>query len=299
MVNRHQIEGSYNNSTSLGNNSATSINDNSYSSPRQQVDEGIVINHQEENYITSGDTPSWVQQQNQLQGTSDLPLSPAISPQRQTSQQHMNLPNTNSTFLNTHHNNRCMKTTNQNAGMVHTSNNGKPQFTINQKLNVVQKVVAHEAKYPGMSLSLRLSSMSLDQYPTKMVRNWLRQKDDLATAVKVGCGSKHTLHVHVKRKMQSLDGSNDAEAKKKVKGMVNDYNLDDIDGGVNGHRENGEGDCLNEKRIGTEDDIDNRIQYDWNDVDQQSITVNDSKNNTKDSAVSSPLDAITTSWVHF
>ena len=192
-----------------------------------------------------------------------------------------------------------MKTTNQNAGMVHTSNNGKPQFTINQKLNVVQKVVAHEAKYPGMALSLRLSSMSLDQYPTKMVRNWLRQKDDLATAVKVGCGSKHTLHVHVKRKMQSLDGSNDAEAKKKVKGMVNDYNLDDIDGGVNGHRENGEGDCLNEKRIGTEDDIDNRIQYDWNDVDQQSITVNDSKNNTKDSAVSSPLDAITTSWVHF
>ena len=47
------------------------------------------------------------------------------------------------------------------------------------------------------------------------------------------------------------------------------------------------------KSIGTNDDIDNRTQYDWNDVDQQSITVNDSKNNTKDSAVSS------TSWVHF
>ena len=121
-----------------------------------------------------------------------------------------------------------MKTTNQNAGVVHTSNSGKPQFTINQKHNVVQKVVAHEAKYPGMSLGFRLSSMSLDQYPTKKVRNWLRQKDDLATAVKVGCGSKLTLNVHVKRKMQSLDYSNGAEAKKKVKGMVNDY-LDNID----------------------------------------------------------------------
>ena len=60
--------GSYNNSTSLENNSATSINDNSNSSPRQQVDKGIVINHQEENYITSGDTPSWVQPQISCRG---------------------------------------------------------------------------------------------------------------------------------------------------------------------------------------------------------------------------------------
>lgn len=110
---------------------------------------------------------------------------------------------------------------------MHTSNSGKPKFTINQKYNVVQKVVAHEAKCPGMSLSLRLSSMSLNQYPTGMVQNWLAQKDDLATAVKVGCGSKNTLSVDVKRKMQSLGGTNDAEAKKKAKGM-NDYNLDNL-----------------------------------------------------------------------
>ena len=109
---------------------------------------------------------------------------------------------------------------------MHTSNSGKPkpQFTINQKHYVVQKVVAHQAKCPGMSLSLRLSSMALDQYPIRMVLNWLAQKDDLATAVMAGCGSKHTLSIHVKRKMQSLDGSgtNDAEAKtkKKAKGMM-------------------------------------------------------------------------------
>ena len=57
-----------------------------------------------------------------------------------------------------------------------------------------------------------------------MVHGWLAQKDDLATAVKVGCGSKYTLSVDVKRKMQSLGGTNDAEAKKKAKGMI-DHNL--------------------------------------------------------------------------
>ena len=110
---------------------------------------------------------------------------------------------------------------------MHTSNSGKPKFTINEKHHVVQKVVAHVAKCPGMSLSLRLSSMALGQYPTRLVQNWLAQKDDLATAVKVGCGSKNTLSVDVKRKMQSLGGTNDAEAKKKAKGM-NDYDLDNL-----------------------------------------------------------------------
>ena len=98
-------------------------------------------------------------------------------------------------------------TTNQNAASskMHTSNSrnrkSQPQFTINQKHDVVQKVVAHQAKCPGMCLSLRLSNMALGQYPTRMVHGWLAQKDDLATAVKVGCGSKYTLSVDVKRKM--------------------------------------------------------------------------------------------------